>query len=77
MHRLEYAFTIQVERHHLEAATDESVKMLAMQGVEFSDGGPPATSDDLQVTSAVSCNVVSIVVLTLSGQVPQPIGLGV
>lgn len=35
----------QVERRHLEAAVDDSIKTLAMTG----DDGPPSTSDDLQV----------------------------
>lgn len=36
----------QVERRHLEAAVDESIKTLDIAGA--SDCGPPATSDDLQ-----------------------------
>lgn len=37
---------MQVERRHLEAAVDESIKTLDIAGT---DAGPPATSDDLQV----------------------------
>eukprot|EP00752_Nemacystus_decipiens_P010330 g9202.t1 len=36
----------EVERRHLEAAVDESIKTLDIAGA--GDGGPPATSDDLQ-----------------------------
>lgn len=37
----------QVERRHLEEAVDERIKTLGIAG--SADGGPPATSDDLQV----------------------------
>lgn len=45
---------LQVERRHLEATVDESIKTLDIAGA--ADGGPPATSDDLQV-----CTVTIIV----------------
>lgn len=56
-----WSHILQVERRHLEAAVDESIKTL-----DIADGGGPgATSDDLQVCEKPLLTVILYVIVVI------------